>query len=166
ARCLSSIALSCRLHGSFVGSQEMVAQPSWLWGSTGILPVESRTRTNSPLHVIMRRDRNGGQNPAHATLDGSARARHSRHAALDSLDRHRRWTLGSKALTISNYPLLRFQGAHCPTNVLPISKARARPSCPLLACVSPFSLLRRDHPRSSLFAYRRFPAVRDKISSP
>src|SRR5207253_7857568 len=66
--------------------------------ATGKMPVlQSRTRTSSLLHVIMRHDRGGGQNPAYATLDRSARARHSRHAALDSLDRDRHWTLGGKA---------------------------------------------------------------------
>src|SRR6266487_4001703 len=143
--------------------------------ATGKMPVgltakmavlQSRARTSSRLHVIMRHGRDGGQNPAHATLGRSARARHSRHAALDSLDRHRHWTLGGKALTISSYALLRHQRAHRPANVLSVSKAPARPSGPLVACVSPFSLLRRDYPRPSLFAYRRIPALRDKISSP
>jgi len=124
------------------------------------------TRMSSPLHVIMRCDHTGGQNPAHATLDRSAGARHSHNAALDSLDRHRRRTLGGKALTISNYALFCPQCSHRPSNVLSISKACARPSGPLVACISPFSLLRRDHPRPSLFAYRRFPALRDKISRP
>src|SRR5260370_3275758 len=119
-----------------------------------------------PSMKLGRRDHNGGQDPAPPTLDSPARARPSRHAALDSLDRHRRRTLGGKALTISNYTLLRFQRAHRPASILSILKARARSSGPLVACVSPFSLLRRDHSRPSLFAYRRFPAFRDKISSP
>src|SRR5205814_5602318 len=144
----------------------MVAQPSWLWGQRASCPFEPRTRTSSLLHVIMRYDRGGGQNPAYATLDRSARARHSRHAALDSLDRDRHWTLGGKALTLSSYALLHPQRAHRPANVLSVSKAPARPSGPLVACVSPFSLLRRDYPRPSLFAYRGIPALRDKISSP
>src|SRR2546430_4289501 len=87
------------------------------------------TRTSSPLHVIMRCDHNGGQNPAPATLDRSAGARHSRYAALDSLDRHGRGTLGREALTISNYALFCPQCSHRPANVLSISKEIGRASC-------------------------------------
>src|SRR2546430_1034456 len=123
------------------------------------------TRTSSPLHVIMRCDHNGGQNPAPATLDRSARARHSGHAAFDSLDRHRYRALGGEALTISNHALLRHQRAHRPADVLSVSKAPARPAGALLARVSPFSLLRRDYTRPSLFTDRRIPALQDKISS-
>src|SRR5207248_8326738 len=124
------------------------------------------TRRSSPLHVIMRCDHDGGQNPAPATLDRSAGARHSRYAALDSLDRHRYRSLGGEALTVSNHALLRHQRAHRPANVLSVSRAPARPAGALVARVSPFSSLRCDYTRPSLFTDRRIPALRDKISSP
>src|SRR5438046_8480679 len=93
----------------------------------------TKTRTSSPLHVIMRCDHDGGQNPAPATLDRSAGARHSRYAALDSLDRHRYRSLGGEALTISNHALLRLQRAHRPANVLSFSRPPPRPAVARLA---------------------------------
>src|SRR5947209_6812416 len=57
------------------------------------------------------------QAPAHAALDGSARARYARHVAGDLLDRYDARTLGRKTLTLSHDPLFCNQGGYGTTGI-------------------------------------------------
>src|SRR5204862_6523686 len=60
------------------------------------------------------------------------------------------WTRGSKAAAVPGHALFFDYSTCCTPDILPILEARARRFRPLLACIPPFSLLRRDNSGSPL----------------
>jgi predicted LPLAT superfamily acyltransferase len=69
-----------------------------------------------------------------------AGARHASFAAADRLDRRAHRALGDKVAAVSDHPVFRNQRTRSAACILRILETRARPACPLVACLPPFLL--------------------------